>query len=182
MADVFKMLESDHRQVERLLTQLSKSEEGPEREQLVKRLTDSLSLHMTFEEEAIYPLLVDLDPEAAQEAQNEHRLAREGVGNINELVSEPGFGAAVEMLKGGIEHHVEDEEGDVFPKLREACDQATIEGMAGSLLQMKREAGILAESLEDASKDELVQIARDAGISGVSQMTKDQLREALTAS
>jgi len=45
-----------------------------------------------------------LDHETAEEAEIEHGLAREGITKLNELVSAPGFGAAVEMLKGGIGH------------------------------------------------------------------------------
>ena len=46
---------------------------------------------------------------------------------------------------------------------------------------MKREAGVLAAELEQATKDELLEMARQEGIEGRSSMTKDQLREALAS-
>jgi hemerythrin superfamily protein len=181
MADVFKMLESDHRQVERLLESLSSSSEGSEREQLVQKLTAALTLHMKFEESSIYPLLADVNSEQAEEANIEHGLARDGLSKLSELMSQPGFGAAVEMLKGGISHHVEDEEGEVFPELRKAVGKDTQQELLLALRREKQQAGLLRDDLDDASKDELLEMARDAGIEGRSNMSKEQLRDALAS-
>lgn len=187
MDDVFDMLEADHRRVEQMLEQLTDSEQGPERERLVEQLGSSLELHMRFEEDSLYPLLASVDGEMAQEADNEHRLAREGLSQMRELVSQPGFGAAVEMVTAGISHHVEEEEGDAFPKLRESTDDSKIGDLTTTLQQMKSAAGLADgeadeeadEDLEDATKEELLSRAQEAGIEGRSQMTKDELRDAL---
>ena len=118
-ADPFSLLELDHRHVAQLLDQLGDSKPGPERERAVKDLEESLAAHMKFEELKVYPLVVtEIGAEAAKEAETEHGLARDGLAKVVELVAEPGFGAAVESLKAGITHHVEEEEGEMFPKLR----------------------------------------------------------------
>jgi iron-sulfur cluster repair protein YtfE (RIC family) len=179
MSDVFTMLEHDHREVERMLAVLEKGEEGTEREQTVERLRAALTLHMDFEEDELYPLLAELDADKAQEANIEHRLAREGVAKMAELVTVPGFGAALEMVKAGIAHHVEEEERELFPKLRKSYDDPTIKDLTLALRRRKREAGLLAAELDEATKDELMEMARDAGIEGRSSMTKDQLKQAL---
>lgn len=181
MPDVLSMLESDHRRVEQLLEELVSSEPGPEREQLVSKLTTSLQLHMEFEEQALYPLLQRIDGEMEQEAEVEHTLARDGLSKLSELSATPGFGAAVDMLKGGISHHVEDEEQEAFPKLRSEVDGAELEQLGAKLMQTKAAAGTLAEDLATATKDELMDMAKDAEIEGRSSMTADELRAALGA-
>ena len=119
MDNPFDLLEQDHRDVERLLDRLAESEEGDERQDMLAELAMALQLHMQYEEDAIFPLVgSDIDDETAEEANIEHGLAREGLAKMQELVAAPGFGAAVEMDKGGIGRHVEEEESAIFPQLR----------------------------------------------------------------
>ena len=178
MSDLFSMLESDHRQVEQLLHQLDESEEGPERERLVEQLTAALSLHMEFEEAHVYPLTRRiLDDETVEEANTEHELARDGLGKLSQLLSAPGFGAAVAMVEGGIKHHVDEEEGEVFPAMRRDLDQQQQADLARRLVETKREAGLLADSLEHATKDDLVDLATELGLDVKSSMTKAELSD-----
>ena len=181
MTDVFTMLETDHRNVEALLDELVESDQGPEREALVVRLTQALQLHMQFEETEIYPLLAQVDGEMEEEAEVEHGLARDGLAKMTELVAAPGFGAAVEMVKAGVNHHVEEEEQEAFPKLRTSCDDTTVEQLGQTLFRRKAEAGTLAADLEVATKATLSEMADDLGIDGRSSMTKPQLVDAITA-
>jgi len=182
MPDVFTLLENDHRTVESMLEELADSSPGPEREQLVDKLATALRVHMGFEEEAVYPLLASLDAEMEEEAEVEHRLAREGMTKMAELLDAPGFGAAVEMVKAGIGHHVQEEEQEAFPKLRSSVDDGTAKQLASDLLQRKTEAGTLPDDLRRASKADLLEMAADAGVESRSSMTKDELIGALTRS
>jgi hemerythrin-like domain-containing protein len=178
MADPFTMLESDHRQVERLLKQLEESEEGPERAGLVEQLTAALALYMEFEEQHVYPLTRQvLGDETVEEANTEHQLARDQLGRLAQLRSAPGFGAVVAMVQGGIKHHVEEEEGQVFPAMRRDLDGRQQADLARRLVQTKRDAGLLADTLEHASKADLVDIATELGLDAKSSMTKAELSE-----
>lgn len=179
MADVLTMLEADHRHVEGLLDELSASQEGPERERLVTELVASLEVHMRFEEASVYPLLRRLDRELTIEGETEHRLTRDGLRKLGELVAKPGFGAAVDMVTAGIAHHVDDEETEAFPKLRGDVDERTLVELAGQLLDAKRAGGVLQPELEGATKAQLTAIARLADIPGRSSMSADDLRAAL---
>lgn len=181
MGDVVTMLELDHRVVERVLDALGQTEPGPEREQLLAQLASSLELHMTFEEGEIYPLLQKIDAELEEEAEIEHKLARDGIAQLRDMVTKPGFGAAVDMLKGGISHHVEDEETEAFPKLRANVDSGRLEELSGRLLAAKRQADVLDAELAQLTKEQLTEAARQADIDGRSNMTADELRAAIAA-
>jgi hemerythrin superfamily protein len=177
--DALSMLEHDHRHVESMLKALSSSEPGSERAAMVTELTKALELHMAFEEEHIYPLMRELDAEMEEEAEVEHRLAREGLRQVNEFVQAPGFAAAVEMLMAGISHHVEDEESEAFPKLRQDCDAERLTSLGRTLLEEKRRAGMLVDS--QSTKAEMQEIAGELGIERTSSMSKDELKEAIGA-
>jgi Hemerythrin HHE cation binding domain len=118
-ADPFTLLQSDHRQVEALLKSLADSEQRAARERLVQQLTLAFDTHARFEEQAVYPHVIRvMDTATETEAEVEHALARDGLRKLAELVDAPGFGAAVEMLRAGITHHVKEEESEIFPALR----------------------------------------------------------------
>jgi iron-sulfur cluster repair protein YtfE (RIC family) len=175
--DVLEHLTEEHRKAERLMEQLEKTEPGPTRDRLVKELTDALTTHMAVEERFVYPIVVDMmGDEPETEAQNEHDLARQGLVNLDELRGEPGFGAALEMVKAGITHHVEEEEHDIFPKLREKA-AGKIAALDPEELEQKVEAG----DASGKTKDELYQQAREADIPGRSTMTKDELAKAVAS-
>jgi hemerythrin superfamily protein len=179
-ADPFAMLEADHRSVEAMLKSLAESEPGSERDTLVDKLTTAFEAHASFEESAIYPLVPDvMGAEKEEEAEIEHRLAREGVQKLREMASQPGFGAAVEMLEGGIGHHVEEEESEMFPALRRATDDATKDELMAQLREAKAAAGLPLVDPEVVTKEELMSAAAAAGVDGRSSMSKEELAEAI---
>jgi iron-sulfur cluster repair protein YtfE (RIC family) len=179
MADLLEHLTEEHRKAEQLMKMLLDSDEGAGREQTLAELQKALTKHMAVEEQFLYPIVKrTLGDEPAEEAENEHALAREGLDKLAELVSEPGFGAAVEMLQGGIGHHVREEEQEIFPKLhRQAGDE--IAALDPKELERKVQARGDGGGGSEPTKDELYQRAQDADIPGRSQMTKEELAEAL---
>jgi hemerythrin superfamily protein len=124
-------LEQQHRMAEELLSKLENAEGEAEQAPLVEQLVTAMMEHMQTEETQVYPTLRDLDDEMGEEAAIEHGLARKGLEQLQSLVGRPGFGAAVAMVQAGIEHHVEEEENEVFPKLRRAADAAASDRTAG---------------------------------------------------
>jgi hemerythrin superfamily protein len=175
----FEMLKLDHRHVEALFEQLTESDEGREREQALSDLEASLSAHMQFEENAVYPLVsAEMDQETAQEANVEHGLAREGLKKLRDLVAAPGFGAAVEMVKAGITHHVREEEGEIFPQLRRSIGEEVKQRLSAEMVAAKKAAGLPVVPPE-ATKSQLLTIARDLEIEGRSRMERDDLVEAI---
>lgn len=180
--DPTKMLEADHRQVEELFTQI-KEAKGADRAKLVDQLATALLAHMELEERVVYPkIAMVIGTESVQEAENEHRLARDALKDVIAMSpDEPGIGAAIDALEAGIAHHVEDEESEVFPKLR-SDGTRQLEEMATPFMEkrMELDMDLSAATLETCfTKDELVEEAKHAGIEHVSSMKKHDLAEAL---
>lgn len=142
MNDPMTILKADHREVRKLLTTLVDTEEGSEREQLVREVEQALSLHMMIEEQLLYPRIAqEIGSEDEEEAEIEHGLARDGVSKLVEMVDKPGFGAVVEMLKAGIEHHVEEEETQLLPELKSSLDRKEWLALGDRIAEAKTEAG-----------------------------------------
>ena len=143
MNDPMRILKADHREVEQLLTKLAESEEGDEREAMVGELVTKLTAHMEMEESIVYPQVrTEVGAEDEEEAEVEHGLAREGLTKLQEMVTAPGFGAAVEMLKGGIKHHVEEEEKQLLPELNAALDRDEWLAIGDKLAEAKQALGM----------------------------------------
>lgn len=179
--DPTKLLEADHRSVEDLFDRIEQAE-GDDRTPLIEELRTSLTAHMQLEEQTLYPAMAPVTgEEAVEEGNTEHELARKALADVVELgPDEPGFGAALDALKAGIEHHVEEEENEVFPKLRR--DGEVLERLATPIMATRLELGLPmdADALADAStKDELLAEARNAGVEGAASMNKAELAEAL---
>lgn len=168
-AELLDQLEQQHRQAEQLLAKLEKAEREADQRRLTDELMTALALHMELEEREVYPALRELDGEMAAEANTEHELAREGLQKLDELVGRPGFGAAVEMVKAGIAHHVEEEENEAFPTLR-------------SELGLARSKSGSRSGSSSPTKEELYEAAKEAGVEGRSTMTKDELAKAIADS
>jgi hemerythrin superfamily protein len=181
--DATKLLEADHRQVEALFTKISRAK-GQERMPLIDELATSLQAHMELEEKVVYPAMKPVvGAEHVQEGNTEHSLARSTLEEMVKLAPDkPGFEGALEAVKAGIEHHVKEEEGEVFPELRK--DGKVLDEIATPFMQTRVELGLPmdAAALASAStKDELLEEARSAGIESASSMTKDELAKALAA-
>jgi hemerythrin superfamily protein len=142
MNDPASMLKADHRAAKKLLTSLADSEEGAERTEMANELNAALTLHMAIEESIVYPAVRRyVGEEDEEEAEVEHGLAREGLEKMMGMLTVPGFGAAVEMLKGGILHHVEEEETEIFPELKSALPREDWLAMGDAIAKAKADAG-----------------------------------------
>jgi hemerythrin superfamily protein len=176
-ADPFTLLQSDHRQVEALLKSLADSEQRAARERLVQQLTLAFDTHARFEEQAVYPHVIRvMDTATETEAEVEHALARDGLRKLAEL-----FGAAVEMLRAGITHHVKEEESEIFPALRSGLDEEVKSQLVSQLRDARLAAGLPVVDPDTTTKDQLLRMAADANIDGRSSMTKEQLAQALSS-
>ena len=141
MNDPMTILKRDHRDLKRMLKELSDTEATRERQRLLKEIEANLTLHMEIEEQSLYPVLQrKLGKEKRQEADVEHDLAREGLAKAKDMVSVPGFGAVVEMLTAGIQHHVDEEEKELLPKLKAKLPTSQWEALGDQIMAAKEAA------------------------------------------
>lgn len=117
MPDAFALLSADHRTVEGLFQQY-KGSQSPDTAQ---RICDELTIHAVVEEELVYPLLaVKVGTPMADEARKEHQEAKDLIGRIEAgLASGGDVAPIVNELEQAIQHHVQEEESEIFPAMRE---------------------------------------------------------------
>jgi hypothetical protein len=175
-------LRADHRMVEQLIDEIDQAEPSA-RPPLVQQLAEALQAHMKIEEDLLYPVVGEtLGRQQVTAADTEHALAREGLDKVLELApGAPGFGAALDMLRAGIHHHVEDEEGEMFPQLLDRLDPPRLARLGEDMDRARGKLGLPTEVdlLKEASKEELYEQAKRAGVPGRSAMSKEELAEAL---
>jgi iron-sulfur cluster repair protein YtfE (RIC family) len=149
--NAFTLLKKDHEKVAGMLEKIEETTERAivGRDELFTRLKQELDLHATIEEEIFYPALEETDEarEITLEAYEEHRLVKQLLG---ELESEPKdteeWTAKFTVLKENIEHHVEEEEGELFTKARQALSEEEIETLGERLQEAKQQNSLAATS------------------------------------
>jgi hemerythrin superfamily protein len=118
MADGFDVLSTEHAEVRQLFERYSESKD----EQLVREICDALTTHTQVEEQAAYPelrRLVDGGDDLADEAEQEHAAVKVLIERI-EIAPPEDLSEVVDEMQQLVEKHVAEEEGTVFPEMREA--------------------------------------------------------------
>jgi hemerythrin-like domain-containing protein len=126
MPNAIAMLKSDHVKVKRLLRELDETSERAtkQREKLVGEIERELKIHSQLEEELFYPTFkkVAEDTEAEDlfyEATEEHHVVDMVLPELKaSSTKSPEFGAKAKVLKELVEHHVREEEGEMFAQAR----------------------------------------------------------------
>ena len=138
------MLKADHDTVKKLLNELeSTTERGVKtREDLFTRIRADLTVHEVIEEEIFYPALKE-HPKAKDivlEAYEEHNVVDTLLGELSALpFDHETWGAKATVMKENIEHHIEEEEGEMFPQARRVFDEAELEEL-GRRMAARRES------------------------------------------
>jgi len=142
--NAFTLLKTDHETVAGILASIEETTERAVkgRDELFTRLKQELDVHAKIEEEIFYPALEDADEtrDVTLEAYEEHRLVKQ---LLAELETEPKdteeWTAKFTVLKENIEHHVEEEEGEMFKKARQVLSEEEIEALGNQLQEAKRQ-------------------------------------------
>jgi hypothetical protein len=149
--DAIALLKEDHDKVKKLLTELeATTERGVKtRSELFATIKGELTVHEIIEEEIFYPEL-KAHPKARDivlEGYEEHHVVDMLMGELEGMdVSDERWGAKAVVMKENIEHHIEEEEGEMFAKARQVFDRAELvdlgERMAKRKLSAQRELNI----------------------------------------
>jgi hypothetical protein len=123
--DILDQLKEEHEEVDALLKQLVETDSGPARKSLVKKIKAALVPHVRAEQKIVYDAIIALRNKDAkvdgQEGYLEHQLAEKVLLSLDKMSSavSPEFTAASKVLKELVEHHVEEEERNVWKDVRE---------------------------------------------------------------
>jgi hemerythrin superfamily protein len=123
--DALTMLEEEHRAVEKLFEAFERAEEDDleRKATLVQRACELLTMHAIVEEEILYPAAKDAlgkdDKDDVNEAYVEHFLVKTLIDKFTTMkAGDEGFDATFKVLTESVNHHVEEEESELFPELR----------------------------------------------------------------
>jgi len=121
--DAIAFLEKQHREVEGWFAQFEKAGSEARKLELFNKINLALKAHTQVEEELFYPEARRAinDEDLLDEAVVEHQAAKQLMGEIEAM--KPGedlYDAKVKVLGEEIEHHVEEEEKELFPKCRKS--------------------------------------------------------------
>lgn len=148
--DAIGLLTTDHRTVRRLLDELHATTERAvkTRAELFTRLKRELTVHEVIEEEIFYPALKE-HPRARDivlEGYEEHDVVDTIMGELSEVpYDDETWTAKFSVMKENLEHHIEEEEGDMFKKARQVFDPHELDDL-GSLMSERK-----AEAMDDRS-------------------------------
>jgi hemerythrin superfamily protein len=146
--DVIEILTHDHREVEQMFTELESLQGAPgddarkRRKDLVDQVTIELVRHSVAEEAEVYPRVKEKVSEAeAEHAKQEHAEAEETMKRLERLQpDDPSFDAELATLMREIREHVAEEEGVMFPHLRQVFTQEELVEIGAKVESVKKVA------------------------------------------
>jgi len=140
--DPLALLETDHRRFEDLLKQGEDTTERAvtQRTRLLDRLTAELNVHELIEEKVLYPALKSHSEtkDIVLEGYQEHHVADLVMKELQKMPpSDERWGAKLTVLKENIEHHIEEEEGDMFKTARSILSDEQLEALGAQMRELR---------------------------------------------
>jgi hemerythrin superfamily protein len=142
------VLEQDHQKVRDLFQEVNKDGDLNRRKELFDKIDTELEIHTHIEETIFYPFLERHDEltDMVAEALEEHQEAKSMLEELEYSSTESDdFGSKLEDLMEAVEHHVQEEEGVMFPRVREVFDESQLEELGQKLESAKGTAHRKAE-------------------------------------
>ena len=142
--NAFTLLKNDHQKVAGILEKLEETTERAlkTREELFAQLKNELDIHANIEETIFYPVLEKAEEsrDIALEAFEEHRIVKQLLAELEaSSKDDEEWTAKFTVLKENIEHHVEEEEGEMFKKARKVLSEEEIETLGTRMEKAKGE-------------------------------------------
>jgi hemerythrin superfamily protein len=141
--DAIKLLTDDHAKVKKLFREyekLTKKEDQEGKEELAQQICKELTIHAQLEEEIFYPAAREAikDDDLLNEALVEHSSAKDLISEIKSMkIDDPMYDAVVTVLGEYVNHHVQEEEEKMFPKVQKS--KMDLEGIGNEIAERKEE-------------------------------------------
>ena len=150
--DAIALLTRDHREVEMLFKQFEKLTERAQKskKKLVTKIIRELAIHSAIEEMLFYPAVRtaaleagtragEVAARAVLESLEEHHIVKWTLSELDKMEpADERFDVKVEVLIESVRHHVEEEEGDLFPKARKLLGEELLEELGKRMEKAKK--------------------------------------------
>jgi hemerythrin superfamily protein len=138
--NAIELLKADHRKVDHLFGQVKATEEG-EHKELFEQIKAELDVHTHIEETIFYPKIMEEEElkDITLEGIEEHHQAKVFLRELASLTEDSEkFEPKLKVLMEDITHHVQEEEGEMFPKVEELFDAATLDELGAQMEEEKK--------------------------------------------
>jgi len=140
--NAIELLKQDHDKVDKLFQKV-KGEQG-DQQQLAEQIRMELEVHTQIEEQVFYPYLLENGDEEIQdivkEGIEEHRQVKMLLKQIEGLSDESeSLDPKLQVVMEDVTHHVQEEEGELFPLVQEQFDEETLNDLGQDLQEMKEQ-------------------------------------------
>src|SRR4029079_6518212 len=142
--DALTLLKDDHDKVKGMLDKLDKTTERAEvsRTEGLQALKQELTIHETIEEEILYPALKEFrrTRDTALEAYEEHHVVDTVLAELDQTpVDDEAWAAKLTVMKENLEHHIEEEEEEMFKQARQVMDEGELSELGDRMVARKEE-------------------------------------------
>jgi hypothetical protein len=139
-SNALELLKHQHDEVKKLFEKLESAHSAADKEKVFNKLADALAAHTKIEETIFYPSVFDDETEIElREAFEEHLAAKRLVADLLEMEpADEQFMSKASVLREVVEHHIEEEETQLFPEVRE---------------RDRDDLGVLGKKLEERYKE-----------------------------
>ncbi len=142
--NAFQLLKEDHKKVAAIFEKLEPTTERgvKTREELFTQLKNEIDVHAKIEETIFYPALREADQthDIILEGYEEHKVIKTLLAELDTLSKDDEkWGAKLKVLQENVEHHVEEEEGEMFTGARKVLSKEQAEQLGLRLEEAKKE-------------------------------------------
>ena len=144
--DAIVMLKQDHKEMRRAFAEFEKLGDGAEKAKgkVVDRIIEQLTVHTYLENEVMYPRVRELLPDLEDdilESYEEHHVADVLVSELYAMKpSDERFTAKTMVLIESVRHHMEEEEDEWFPQVREGLGRKQLQELGAEMLEKRKKA------------------------------------------
>jgi hemerythrin superfamily protein len=138
--DILSLIETDHREVEQLFEKIQKEKNSKKVKDIFSQIYEELSLHTRAEELVFYPAMREYEETATylEEAEEEHNSAKILLEELKMLEPDDSeFKSKLTELIESVQHHVEEEEEEIFSAVQESMDNQELQELGQEFQQAK---------------------------------------------
>jgi hemerythrin superfamily protein len=142
--DAITLLKQDHKTVEKLFKQFEKAKQPAQLRKIAGQAIKELSVHAAIEEMVFYPAVRERVPKVEDtvlEALEEHHVVKWVLSELEDMKPDhERFKAKMTVMMESVRHHVEEEESELFPKVRKALGRKELGELGDALAKAKKTA------------------------------------------